>query len=56
MIELRMGRNGGPGLSRAHTARVLGLELTRQKNREARAMAKLRHPCIPGNLTHPKKL
>ncbi len=56
VIELRMGLNGGPGLSRADTARVLGLELVRQQDREERAVAKLRHPCTPGDLTHLKKL
>lgn len=56
VIELRMGLNGGPGLSRADTARVLGLELARQQDREERAVAKLRHPCTPGDLTHLKKL
>lgn len=56
VIELRMGLNGGPGLSRADTARVLGLELARQQQREERAVAKLRHPCTPGDLTHLKEL
>ena len=51
-----MGLNGGPGVSRADTARVLGLELARQQDREERAVAKLRHPCTPGDLTHLKKL
>ena len=56
VIELRLGLNGGPGLSRADTARVLGLELARQNHREDRAVAKLRHPCTPGDLTHLKEL
>ena len=47
---------GGPGPSRADTARVLGLELARQQQREERAVAKLRHPCTPGDLTHLKEL
>ncbi|MEO6988208.1 MAG: sigma factor [Aquihabitans sp.] len=56
VIELRLGLNGGPGLSPADTARVLGLELARQQDREERAVSKLRHPCTPGDLTHLKEI
>lgn len=38
------------------TARVLGLELARQQHREEKAVAKLRHPCTPGDLSHLKEL
>ncbi len=52
VVELRLGLNGGPALSPADTARVLGMELERQQERETQALAKLRHPSTPGDLTH----
>lgn len=52
VIELRLGLNGGPALSPPDTARVLGLEVEREEERELRALAKLRHPCTPGDLSH----
>ena len=52
VVELRLGLNGGPALSPTDTARVLGLELERQQEREVQALAKLRHPSTPGDLTH----
>ncbi|CAN5878962.1 hypothetical protein BH23ACT2_BH23ACT2_27920 [soil metagenome] len=51
VIELRLGLHGGPGLSSVDTARVLGADPERQEERELRALAKLRHPCTPGDLT-----
>lgn len=56
VVELRLGLNGGPALSRTDTARVLGLELARQEEREEKALAKLRHPCTPGDLTTLRQL
>lgn len=51
VIELRLGLSGGPALSTADTARVLGVDITDTAEREERALAKLRHPCTPGDLT-----
>ncbi|CAN5732190.1 hypothetical protein BH10ACT1_BH10ACT1_00240 [soil metagenome] len=56
VIELRLGLNGGPALSPADAARVLGVEEEREEERELRALAKLRHPCTPGDLTHLRHL
>lgn len=56
IIELRLGLNGGPALSRPDTARVLGLEVEREEERELRALAKLRHPSTPGDLTHLQRI
>jgi DNA-directed RNA polymerase sigma subunit (sigma70/sigma32) len=56
VIELRMGLVGGPPLSVDDTARVLGIDPPDQVEREERAVAKLRHPCTPGNLTHLRQL
>lgn len=51
IIELRLGLHGGPPLSTLDTARVLGVDPEREEERELRALAKLRHPCTPGDLT-----
>ncbi|QXC62366.1 hypothetical protein KSP35_06060 [Aquihabitans sp. G128] len=56
VVELRLGLNGGPALSATETARVLGVEQEREEERELRALAKLRHPCTPGDLTHLRQL
>lgn len=56
IIELRLGLNGGPALSHSDTARVLGVEIEREEERELRALAKLRHPCTPGDLTHLQRI
>ena len=56
VVELRLGLNGGPALSPADTARVLGLELEHQEERETKALAKLRHPSTPGDLTYLHRL
>lgn len=56
VVELRLGLNGGPALSPADTARVLGVEPAREEERELRALAKLRHPSTPGDLTHLRQL
>lgn len=51
VIELRLGLSG-PALTPAQTAKTLGVDETEAAEREERALAKLRHPCTPGNLTH----
>lgn len=56
VIELRLGLHGGPALSDADTARVLGIDDDEEHEREERAVAKLRHPCTPGDLTHLRRL
>jgi DNA-directed RNA polymerase sigma subunit (sigma70/sigma32) len=56
IIELRLGLNGGPALSTTDTARVLGVTPESQAERERRALAKLRHPCTPGDLTDLREL
>lgn len=52
IIELRLGLNGGPAMSPSDTARVLDIEPEREEERELRALAKLRHPSTPGDLTY----
>ena len=56
VVELRLGLHGGPALSEADTARVLGIEADEEHEREEIAVAKLRHPCTPGDLTHLRQL
>jgi DNA-directed RNA polymerase sigma subunit (sigma70/sigma32) len=56
VIELRLGLQGGPPLSSDDTARVLGIDSDLEHEREERAVAKLRHPCTPGDLTHLRDL
>jgi DNA-directed RNA polymerase sigma subunit (sigma70/sigma32) len=56
VIELRLGLHGGPALSDSDTARVLGIDLDEEHEREEVAVAKLRHPCTPGDLTHLRSL
>ncbi len=56
IIELRLGLHGGKVLSSSETARVLGIELEQEVERESTALAKLRHPCTPGDLTHLQQL
>lgn len=56
VVELRLGLHGGPALSGDDTALVLGLDVDDQAEREERAVAKLRHPCTPGDLTHLRRL
>lgn len=51
IIELRLGLNGGPTLDRRGVASVLGIDEASAEEREERALAKLRHPCTPGDLT-----
>lgn len=52
ILELRLGLDGGPGLSPDAAAAVLGLEPDEAEEREEKALAKLRHPSTPGDLTH----
>ncbi len=56
VVELRLGLHGGPPLSDEDTARVLGIGTDEEHEREERAVAKLRHPCTPGDLTHLRTL
>lgn len=56
VVELRLGLHGGQPLSEHDTAMVLGLEDDEEHEREERAIAKLRHPCTPGDLTHLRRL
>ncbi len=56
VIELRLGLHGGPALSEEDTARVLGIDADEEHEREEVAVAKLRHPCTPGDLTHLRRL
>lgn len=56
VVELRLGLHGGPALSEEDTARVLGIEADEEHEREEIAVAKLRHPCTPGDLTHLRRL
>lgn len=56
VVELRLGLHGGPPLSDADTARVLGIDQAEEHEREEIAVAKLRHPCTPGDLTHLRRL
>lgn len=56
IIELRLGLNGGPALAADDVASVLGIDAETEADREEHALAKLRHPCTPGDLTHLKQL
>ena len=56
VVELRLGLHGGPPLSEEDTARVLGIDTDEEHEREEVAVAKLRHPCTPGDLTHLRSL
>ena len=51
VIELRLGLGGGPALSSDETANVLGIDVQDETEREEVAVAKLRHPCTPGDLS-----
>ena len=52
VLELRLGLDGGPGLSSPAVSLVLGLDPDETQEREEKALAKLRHPSTPGDLTH----
>jgi DNA-directed RNA polymerase sigma subunit (sigma70/sigma32) len=56
VIELRLGLHGGTPLSTSDTARVLGIDDVEEHEREEIAVAKLRHPCTPGDFTHLRRL
>lgn len=56
ILELRLGLDGGPGLSPDAAALVLGLDPQVADEREEKALAKLRHPSTPGDLTHLRHL
>lgn len=56
ILELRLGLDGGPGLSADAAAMVLGLDAEDASEREEKALAKLRHPSTPGDLTHLRQL
>jgi RNA polymerase sigma factor (sigma-70 family) len=55
VIDLRLGLSG-PALSGDAAAKVLGIDLEREHQRETQALAKLRHPSTPGDLSHLRKL
>jgi RNA polymerase sigma factor (sigma-70 family) len=55
IIDLRLGLSG-PALSGDDAARVLGIDLEREHERETQALAKLRHPSTPGDLSHLRRL
>lgn len=56
ILELRLGLDGGPGLSSDAAAMVLGLDPDTAGEREEKALAKLRHPSTPGDLTRLRRL
>jgi DNA-directed RNA polymerase sigma subunit (sigma70/sigma32) len=56
VVELRLGLHGGPPLSEDDTAKVLGIDADEEAEREEIAVAKLRHPSTPGDLTHLRRL
>jgi len=56
VVELRLGLNGGPALSSADTAQIIGMAEDQEREREEVALAKLRHPSTPGVLTHLRRL
>lgn len=56
VIELRLGLHGGTPLSDDDTAMVLGIDVDEERELEEVAVAKLRHPCTPGDLTHLRRL
>ncbi len=56
VVELRLGLHGGPALSEHDTALVLGIAADEEHEREEIAVAKLRHPCTPGDLTYLRQL
>lgn len=56
ILELRLGLDGGPGLAPDDAAAVLGLDPAVAEEREEKALAKLRHPSTPGDLTHVRRI
>jgi DNA-directed RNA polymerase sigma subunit (sigma70/sigma32) len=56
VVELRLGLHGGPPLDADDTAKVLGIDAEEEREREEIAVAKLRHPSTPGDLTHLRRL
>lgn len=56
VIELRMGLGATRPLSEEETANVLGLDLEDEQQVEAEALAKLRHPSTPGDLSTLRRL
>lgn len=56
IVELRLGLTGGPALSASDTARLIGLDVDEEREREEVALAKMRHPSTPGVLTHLRRL
>lgn len=56
VIELRLGLAGDRPLSATDTAQTLGLDLSVEEEREERALAKLRHPSTPGDLSSLRRL
>ncbi|MCU1453366.1 MAG: polymerase subunit sigma, partial [Acidimicrobiales bacterium] len=56
VLELRLGLTGGRPMSAGEAAQVLGAAPERVEEAEERALAKLRHPCTPGNLRHLRRI
>ncbi len=56
IVELRLGLTGAPPLTRDEMATHLGVAPDVAAEREDKALAKLRHPCTPGDLTDLRKL
>jgi DNA-directed RNA polymerase sigma subunit (sigma70/sigma32) len=56
ILELRLGLDGGPGLSSDDAAMVLGLDPDHAIEKEEKALAKLRHPSTPGDLSHLRRI
>lgn len=56
ILELRLGLDGGPGLSSDDAAMVLGLDPDHAVEKEEKALAKLRHPSTPGDLSHLRRI
>lgn len=56
IIELRLGLDGATPLDQQEMATSLGFTPQVAEEREEKALAKLRHPCTPGDLTRLRHL
>lgn len=56
VIEMRLGLDGHPAMTSDEVARSTGMTVEAAKERENKVLAKLRHPCTPGDLSHLRKL
>jgi DNA-directed RNA polymerase sigma subunit (sigma70/sigma32) len=55
LLELRLGLRGRP-VTTDEASKILGVAPDRVEKEEEQALAKLRHPCTPGNLRHLRRL